>query len=281
MVNGFLLFPGSEFQKMFRAHRGKVIYIPIVVPENVKLGLAHISGVIAFILLMIAASSNSWHVMTIVDQPMTSYDTTVTATISFGLRSFHVSYCEDNRCTFEDMYYSSCSPNSIWCTNHVDMTFSFVLLLAAGIGLLLSSLAALLKAAFLPTGHFLCAWATILGILSYRQRRHSFVPSEIIDNWAKNGETTTVVSSGYKLAVTAVVLIGIGVVLATAGYHQLAVAASTPDEAAVSENSGGQQRSRRAGRNDISVQSSSAREGDAATARVGASAVSDEKHRDV
>jgi hypothetical protein len=218
---------------MFQSHRGKVIYVPIVVPENIALGLAHLCGVTAFVLLVMAAASSSWHVVHILDKPLSSFDRQITAKLTFGLRSFHVSYCEDYKCTFEDMYYSSCSENSMWCIAHADLQFSYVLLIGAGIGLLVSSLSALSKAALLPTGYFLCAWASILAILSYRQRRHSFVPSDMLAAWIDNGNTTTELASGYYAAIAAVGTVGLGVILATTGYHQLAM--SAPAETPVAQ----------------------------------------------
>ncbi len=210
---------------MFQSHRGKVIYVPIVVPENIKLGLAHLCGIIAFVLLIVAAVSNSWHVVNIVDEALSKFDPKITAKLSFGLRSFHVSYCEDDKCTFEDMYYTSCSAASTWCIAHADLKFSFVLLVGAGIGLLLASLSALSKAAVLPSGYFLCAWASVLAVLSYRQRRHSFVPSDVLTQWMENGTMTPAQSSGYYAAIVAIAFVGLGVVFAAAGYHQLAMSA--------------------------------------------------------
>jgi hypothetical protein len=156
-------------------------------------------------------------------EPLSAFDVGVRAKLSFGLRSFHVSYCEGLKCTFEDMYYSSCSDLSTWCVAHADLVFSFALLVCTGIGLLLSSLAALSKAAVLPTGHFLCAWGCILAILSYRQRRHSFVPSDVLAAWIDGGNPVVEQADGYYCATAAVGVIVFGVVLATVGYHRLAM----------------------------------------------------------
>ncbi len=213
---------------MFQSHRGKVIYVPVVVPENLKLGLAHLCGVVAFVLLIVASVSNSWHRVYIVDEPLSKFDPEITATLSFGLRSFHVSYCEDLKCTFEDMYYSSCSDTSLWCTRHADLLFSHVLLVGAGVGLLVASVSALSKAALLPSGYFLCAWASVLAILSYRQRRHSFVPSDVLARWMESGTLAEEQGPGYYCAIAAVACVGLGVVFATAGYHQLAMEAVEP-----------------------------------------------------
>lgn len=233
----------------FHEHRGKVLYIPVVVPDNWLLGVAHAMGVFAAILLFIAAASPSWSTLDLHINATSNYDADLNVVLTFGLRSFHIRFCEAHNassdlvqfdsCGFEDVFYSSCSPNNQFCAERDDSTQSFVILILCGLGMLAVCGAALLRLGLLPSGFTVGAWMVLLCVFSFRQDDSSFVPGEIAQIWISSSVSLSQsLSWGYFVACGAVSTLGLAAVLATWGYLKTARSDQVLEEERRAENNG-------------------------------------------
>ncbi|CUG76583.1 membrane-associated protein, putative [Bodo saltans] len=213
---------------MLREHRGKVIYIPIVVPDNALIGSAHILGVVAVAMLIACCSTQEWYRMQIRVPAADEYEPELLATLTFGLRSMHVSYCETynatvvgtiyDGCGFEDVFYASCSSSNDWCASHGNTAIAFWIFVLDALIVLGTCAAALTKLGLLPTGFMIGAWTALFSVFAFRQESALFEPSIIVKSWMDSGKTTEELRWGYFIAVCSVFVLAVAVMGATFGY---------------------------------------------------------------
>lgn len=222
-------YPDPPDRRMLREHRGKVIYIPIVVPDNSFVGAAHILGVVAVVLLVACCASQQWYRVQIDVPSGDDYEPQLLATLTFGLRSMHVTYCETynatavgtteyDGCGFEDVFYSSCSSSNDWCASHGNTAIAFWIILLDAVVVTVSCIAALTRLAFLPTGFMIAGWIALFSIFAFRQESVLFEPSTIVKSWQDAGTTTDTFRWAYFASVCAVMILATAVILSTYGY---------------------------------------------------------------
>ena len=229
----------------FHEHRGKVLYIPVVIPDNYLVGFAHVKGFLGAILLFIAASSSSWSTVDIYQTAVSDSAPDLKIVLTFGLRSFHVRYCEVynetsgfasfNGCGFEDVFYSTCSRNNQYCAERGNSTQAFVILILCGLAMLGVCAAALLRLGLLPTGFTVGAWVVLLALFSYRQDAGSFVPGDVLEAWETGSTVNESMSWGYLVACVGAVFLGSAAITATMGYLRTARADQAREEDAAGE----------------------------------------------
>lgn len=123
---------------MLRGFRGRVIYVPILVPDNAQIAGSYGCFLLGWVLLIAAVASPQWSVVQRTIPSLTydfSYD------LDLGLRSLSVKFCAiANRantsgtspsdelqvtsgCGHAVVYYTACSSRNFWCgvspSNHV------------------------------------------------------------------------------------------------------------------------------------------------------------------
>lgn len=212
---------------VLREHRGKVIYIPVVMPDNVFIGIAHALGIAAAVVMFVVAASQSWLLMEIQVPSTSEYDPTLSATITFGLRSMHILYCEQynssvgsdfNGCGFEDVFYSSCSAENDWCKDHGNTAMAFWGLIFNAFFVLGTCVTALIKLGLLPSGFLMSAWIGMLAVASFKQESIMFEPSTILQSWMDYGTVTTNFLWAYNVCVASCMMLALAVILSTIGY---------------------------------------------------------------
>lgn len=246
-------------------HRGKVVYIPIVVPDNIFVGIAHGMGILAGILLIVCCASSRWEQIDVVVPPDSVYDPTLTATIVFGLRSMHITYCEAynatavgttayDGCGFEDVFYSSCGDTNDWCESHGDTTTTFGLLIINAIAVFATCGAALMRLGLLPTGFMISGWITLLSIMSFRQESAMFVPSSYLQSWIDYGTSSGSYLWAYFGTLLSCMMLSIAVAFATYGY----IRASRADAERVAEEERNQRQARDVSNSESNLDTNSA-----------------------
>jgi len=142
---------------MMSSHRGKTVYIPIIMPETWQLAVAFILCFIAGIMLIVSAATTDWrhqkleiHDGDVENNPWMN----ISVAIDYGLRSMHVQLClhgdgfinTQSECSYEDVLYRTCGTTNTWCSR-ADNTGPYIMvgLLACGVGALVAVLSQCLK----------------------------------------------------------------------------------------------------------------------------------------